>query len=142
MRLRELLTRFPKFMLTSGIGTVVDTIVLWFFSHFVFESYAGDYIVSPFISFECAVMTNFCCSFFFVWKDRVGDRRSAGVFFRKYLIYNASASIVFLLKLGILLLVEVISGWNVVVCNLLALCFSGLVNFSMGEWVIFRNHKS
>jgi hypothetical protein len=28
-----------------------------------------------------------------------------------------------------------------VVCNLAALCISGLINFSMGEWVIFRQKR-
>ncbi len=59
-------------------------------------------------------------------------------FFRKYLLYNFSASAVFLVKMGFLLLFEVIFGWDVVYCNLAALCISGIINFSMGEWVIFR----
>ncbi len=44
----------------------------------------------------------------------------------------------FLVKMGILLLIELLFGWNVVICNLAALCISGIINFSMGEWVIFR----
>lgn len=141
MNIKEPLSRFPKFLLTSGIGTAVDTAVLWLISHHVFHSYAGDYLLSPFISFECAVFTNFCCSFFFVWKDRIENRRSIGLFFRKYGLYNASATVVFLMKMGILLLIELFTGWNVVICNLCALCISGLMNFSMGEWVIFRKKK-
>lgn len=42
------------------------------------------------------------------------------------------------MKMGFLLLFEVIFGWDVVYCNLAALCISGIINFSMGEWVIFR----
>ena len=37
-----------------------------------------------------------------------------------------------------LLLFERIFGWNVVVCNLAALSLSGVLNFAMGEWVIFK----
>ena len=44
---------------------------------------------------------------------------------------------VFLLKMGFLLLIEVCFGWNVVWCNLAALCVSGAVNFVLGEWFIF-----
>ncbi len=107
------------------------------FSEHVFASYFGEYVVSPVISFECAVFVNFLCSWFFIWKDRVvtGSGKS---FFRKYLLYNFSASAVFLVKMGFLLLFEVIFGWDVVYCNLAALCISGIINFSMGEWVIFR----
>lgn len=136
MNAKDILIKIPKFIGSNLLGTVVDTAVLWVFSHYVFQSYAGDYLLSPLISFECAVFTNFLCSFFFIWKDRVDNRPR--YFFRKYLFYNLSSSGVFLIKMGFLLLVELISGWNVVLCNLVALCFSGMINFSMGEWVIFR----
>ena len=135
-RIRELAKKTPKFILSNVLGTVVDTAVLWLFSEHVFASYFGEYVVSPVISFECAVFVNFLCSWFFIWKDRVvtGSGKS---FFRKYLLSNFSASAVFLVKMGFLLLFEVIFGWDVVYCNLAALCISGIINFSMGEWVIF-----
>ena len=107
---------------------------------YVFHTYAGDYILSPFISFECAVSVNFCCSFFFVWKDRV-NRHEGRSFARKYLVYNLSSSLTFLLKMGVLLLLELCFGWNVVICNLIALCISGIINFSIGEWVIFKRRR-
>ncbi len=136
-RIRELAKKAPKFIFSNALGTVVDTAVLWLFSEHVFESYFGEYVVSPVISFECAVFVNFLCSWFFIWKDRV-VRGNGKSFLRKYLIYNFSASAVFLVKMGFLLLFEVIFGWDVVYCNLAALCISGIINFSMGEWVIFR----
>ena len=129
--------RFVRYVLTSGAGTVVDTAVLWCLSHFIFNTYVGEYIVSPIISFECAVLTNFTLYFFLIWKDRI-RRYTLKTFFRKYGVYNASATAVFLIKIGILLLIELFTGWNVVLCNIIALCFSGLINFSMNEWVIFR----
>ncbi len=141
MRLGELARKTPKFIISNMFGTVVDTAVLWLFSEYVFGSYAGKYIVSPVISFECAVFTNYMCSRFFVWKDRC-DGGGAGVFWRKYLFYNLSASAVFLVKMGFLLLFERLFGWDAVFCNLAALCVSGIINFSLGEWVIFRKKSS
>ena len=135
-----LLTRLPKFIGANAIGTLVDTAVLWLFSHFVFDSYIGEYIISPFISFECAVFSNFLFSFFFVWRDR-RYRNQQKAFIHKYIIYNISSSVVFLLKMCILLTLEAIFGWNVVICNLSALCISGLINFSLGEWVIFKQKR-
>ena len=132
-----LAVKIPKFIASNIVGTIVDTVILIFLSTYVFDSYVGEYIVSPFISFECAVLTNYLCSFFFVWKDRVKGL-AAKNFFRKYLLYNLSVTGTFVVKLGIILLLEVIFGWNVVICNLAALCFSGIINFSMGEWLIFR----
>ena len=133
--------KVSKFVVSNAMGTVVDTLVLWVCSHFIFADYGyvGEYLVSPLISFECAVFANFCCSFFFIWKDRV-EKGSLNYFFRKYVIYNLSASMTFMIKMGFLLLFEAIFGWNVVICNLAALCISGVLNFSLGEWVIFRKH--
>ena len=133
----ELAKRFPKFVGVNAIGTAVDTAVLWVFSHFVFDGYIGEYVISPIISFECAVLSNYLFSYFGVWRER----RSAGTFFWKYIMYNISSSLVFTMKLGVILLLERIFGWNVVICNLAALCLSGLINFSLSEWIIFRKKR-
>ena len=77
-RMSELAKRFPKFVGVNAIGTAVDTAVLWLFSHFVFDGYVGEYVISPIISFECAVLSNYLFSYFGVWRER----RSAGSFFR------------------------------------------------------------
>lgn len=136
-RKTEIVLRAPKFVLVNICGTAVDTAVLWLLSSRVSGSYAGIYLLSPFISFECAVFTNFCFAFLFIWRDRT-ERGDAKGFFRKYIYYNLSCTMAFLLKMGFLLLFELLFGWNVIICNLIALCISGIINFSMGEWVIFR----
>ena len=99
----EIVRKIPKFVLANLSGTAVDLAVLWIMSHFIFHSYSGDYLLSPLISFEAAVFSNYCFSFFFIWKDRTRGKGSAG-FFRKYIVYNLSASLVFLVKMGFLLL--------------------------------------
>lgn len=136
-RISGLVKRFPKFVGVNAIGTIIDTAVLWLFSHFVFDGYVGEYVISPVISFECAVMSNYLFSYFGVWRER----RSAGSFVLKYIMYNISSSLVFTMKLGVILLLERLFGWNVVICNLAALCLSGLINFSLSEWVIFRKKQ-
>lgn len=133
----EIALRLPKYVLVNSAGTVVDTAVLWLVSHYLFQSFAGEYLLAPLISFECAVFFNFLFSFFFVWKDRV-DMRNVKTFFRKYLLYNLSCTMTFLLKMSFLLMLKYLFGWNVVICNLIAICISGIVNFIMNEWVIFR----
>ena len=140
-RLRNLLKRFLGYFSASLLGTAVDTGVLWVCSHLLFSgSYFGRNVLSPIISFECAVFTNFCSCYFFVWKDRI-SQRSTRSFFRHYAAYNASCTGGFLLKLGLLQLVVLITGLDVVYCNLIALCFSGIFNFLMNDQVIFRNRK-
>lgn len=129
--------RLPKFIGVNVLGTAVDTIVLWVFSHYILKGYVGEYIISPVISFECAVLSNYIFSYFGIWKER----RTTGTFFKTYIIYNISSSLVFLMKLGIILLLERLLGWNVVLCNLAALCLSGIINFFLNELVIFRKKQ-
>lgn len=133
----ETALRIPKYVLVSAAGTVVDTVVLWLVSHHIFHSFAGEYLLSPFISFECAVLFNFICSFFLIWKDRM-DIGNARTFISRYLLYNLSCTMTFLLKMGLLLFFKFLFGWDVVICNLVALCVSGIVNFVMSDRVIFR----
>ncbi len=59
-----ILNRIPKFAIGNLLGTLVDTLVLWLFSHFVFNGYVGEVIVSPIISFEFAVFANFLFSYY------------------------------------------------------------------------------
>lgn len=139
------LIRYLKFAGTSAIGTIVDTLVLWFLSDIVFtKGYWGEYIISPAISFQCAVAINFTIFYFYVWKDRTRSREDASAkrFLKLYGAYNLSASTVFLLRLGILLAIEYISGWDVVICNLLAMCFSGITNFVINNILIFKDKKA
>ena len=133
----ETALRIPKYVLVSAAGTVVDTAVLWLVSHHIFHSFAGEYLLSPFVSFECAVLFNFICSFFLIWKDRM-DIGNARAFMSRYLLYNLSCTMTFFLKMGLLLFFKFLFGWDVVICNLTALCVSGIVNFVMSDRVIFR----
>ena len=133
----ETALRIPKYVLVSAAGTVVDTAVLWLVSHHIFHSFAGEYLLSPFISFECAVLFNFICSFFLIWKDRM-DIGNARTFISRYLLYNLSCTMTFLLTMGLLLFFKFLFGWDVIICNLTALCVSGIVNFVMSDRVIFR----
>ena len=94
-----LIRRLPKFIGVNIIGTVVDTTVLWVFSHYILSGYIGEYIISPIISFECAVLSNYLFSYFGVWKDRA-QKHNAKLFAQKYIMYNISSSAVFVFKLN------------------------------------------
>jgi putative flippase GtrA len=141
----KFLIRYAKFAGTSAVGSIVDTLVLWLLSDQIFTGgYWGEYIISPLISFQCAVSVNFMISYFYVWKDRTRKRSDASVrrFFRLYGAYNLSSSAVFLFRLGVLLLIERFFGWDVVICNLVAMCFSGIINFSINNLLIFKKKRS
>ncbi len=133
------LVRYVKFLGTSIIGTLTDMLVLWLLSDFAFtRGYFGEYILSPVLSFQCAVLVNFTIFYFYVWKDRVVSRRSMGFFVKRYVTYNLSCSGVFLFRLGTMLLIERFTGWDVLVCSIVAMCFSGILNFLLTNNVVFR----
>ena len=140
----QFLIRYAKFAGTSVVGSIVDTLVLWVLSDLIFtRGYWGEYIISPLISFQCAVAVNYMISYFYVWKDRTRKRSDASVrrFFRLYGAYNLSSSVVFLFRLGVLLLIERFFGWDVVICNLVAMCFSGIINFIINNLLIFKKKQ-
>ena len=146
----ELLLRFVMFSITSGVGTLVDLGVHWLLSsRFMPDRYWWTFWVSPVISFELAVITNFMIAYFWVWRERI-SHRSTRSFFRHYAGYNATATGVFFIKLlamqGFHLLLVAL-GWfqgktyEPVLCNLLALCISGCFSFVLNEFVVFRKKK-
>ena len=146
-RLSELLVRFAIYSVTSGVGTLVDLGVHWWLSaRFYPDSYLWGYWIAPVISFELAVLTNFLIAYFFVWRERI-SHRSTRSFFRHYAGYNATATGVFFVKLlimqGIHLLLAAL-GWfqdktyEPALCNLLAMCFSGVLSFVLNEFVVFK----
>lgn len=140
----RLVKRFIKFIGTSAVGSIVDTLVLWLLSDLVFnKGYFGEYIVSPVISFQCAVIVNFTLAYFYIWRDRTLERTGDGTqkIFKFFLVYDLSCSAVFLIRLGAMLLIGKFTGWDVVICNILAMCFSGLLNFTIENLVIFRKQK-
>ena len=138
----KLLKRYLKYAGTSIAGTLVDTLVLWLLSDFVFRDvYWAQYILSPAISFQCAVITNYLIFYFYVWRDRTKEDRSRHNFVRRFLAYDLSCTTVFLLRLLLLLMIERVSGWDVVVCNLIAMCFSGILNFVSNNLIVFRKRS-
>lgn len=136
-RFLDLARNVLRFIASNILGTVVDLGLMMILSAYVFHSYVGDYILTPFISFEGSVICNYLTSYFFVWKDRVRGR-DLKFFMQTGFVYAASMTGTFVVRLGLILVLELIFGWSVVYCNIVAMCFTGLMNFALGEWVIFR----
>ncbi len=141
-RIGQIGLRYLKFAASTLAGTAVDMLVLWVCSDLLLpEAYWAEYLLAPFISFECAVITNFSIAYFSVWKDRV-SARTIRSYLRHYAGYNLSCTGTFLFKMGILLLAERLFGWDVLWCNIFALCFSGIANFMLNEFVVFGNRRN
>ena len=139
-RHKATLRRFIGFSLCNTPGFLIEMLVLWLCSTYIFHHYAGIYIISPFIAFECAVIANFSCFSLFVWHDRISGLRFRGRLVR-LLAYNLSALGVYLLRLGIIQLLGLLWQLPVLLCDLLSLCFSGIINYVINDKVIFSNHR-
>ena len=128
--------RVGKFFLTNFIGTTIDTIVIFIFKEWVFHSYFFVYIITPIIGFEIAAINNYTISFFWVWKDRTVKKPKA--FLKSFLPYNLTVSSVFGVRLILIVIISKIVKLDVVFCNLIALIFSGLLNYFGLDKLIFR----
>lgn len=133
-----MIARYFKFMISRTAGTVVDTAVLWLLAHYIFSGgYLATYILSPIISFEAAVVSNFLLSYYWIWSSRI-DSRTHRSFWHHFVAFNISSLAGFGVKMIFLLLFERLFGWNVVLCNLVALCISGMLNFFLSDSLVFR----
>lgn len=132
--------RYGKFLLCNIPGTMVDLLVCWFFAHIVFHYYVGQYVISPLISYECAIVTDFVLCYFFVWGELIGPRRLR-TFWKHLIAYNLSAIGAFFLKDIIILLTEHLFEIDVIWCNAIAMTFSGSFNFFINERFNFRKKK-
>lgn len=137
MDYKGLTERFIKFALTSLVGAGVDFLVLWLLNRYLFSGYVLEYIVAPVISFEASVVVGFTANYYLIWYDRV-EVHNASAYFKRLAGYNVSCVGVFLIKMGLLLLLERCFGWSAFLCNVIARAISGLLNFVMGEKVIFK----
>lgn len=147
---KELLGKFVMFVLSSLVGTIVDLGLHWLLVSYVFRgNYWGSFWIAPTISFEVAAITNFCIAYFFVWTERI-SQHNVRSFFRHLAGYNATCIGAYIIKFitmqGIHFLF-VSLAWmqgrtlEPVLCNLLAMCFSGGFNFFMSEFVIFNKTR-
>lgn len=134
--------RFIKFSASTLVGTAVDTAVLWLCAHLWLEGYVGQRIIAPTISFLAATVANFIVAYRYVWRDRTRGvapiRISVFPYIRLYAAYLLTCIAGFLVKMLFLQFFSVLLSWDVVWCNLLALCFSGIFNFAVNDHYVFR----
>lgn len=131
---------YLQFVLSRLFGTGVDTLILWICSDFIFHGYWGQYVVSPIISFEFAVMSNFLWSYCWIWRSRL-DGRCMRDFWRRFVVFNLSSVVGFLVKMLFLLIFQKIFGWDVIYCNFAALLISGLFNYFCADLLVFRPRR-
>ena len=127
---------YLEFLVTRLFGTGVDTLVLWLCSTYLFTSHFGAYWISPVISFEFAVMSNYLWSYCWIWRKRITNKCAAN-FWGRFFIFNLSSVVGFLVKMLFLQIFAKLFEWDVVYCNWAALVISGLFNYFLADTVVF-----
>ena len=135
------LKRLLKYTLSNVAGSLVDNVVLWVFATYIFHTYTLRYVVSPIISFECSSFVNFLLAYNVIWRSRITTRTTRS-FLRHFAGFNISATGIFLVKLGLINVIATLSHWHPVICNIIALCITGIGNFAVNEFVIFKVKNS
>ena len=126
---------FIKFAIRGIVGAIVDTSVLWILTTLFFHSYFTEYILSPVISYEAGIAVTYIICYFWIWNHRVRNDRSS--FLRLFLAYNFALLISLVLKIGFLAVINELFHFHIVICNVIALCFSGSFSFFASEKYIF-----
>lgn len=134
------LLRFAFFTLTRTLGTVVDCGVVWLLADFVFEDYFLVNVLSPTISFEMAVFVNFLTGTYWVFNNRIDNGPKSSVV-KRFLKFNLSAILGYVVKLGVLNILVASLGWHTALCNFLALMVAGLLNYLLADKWVFKKNK-
>ncbi|HOR03139.1 MAG TPA: GtrA family protein [Candidatus Syntrophosphaera sp.] len=130
------LRKLISFHLIAWVGTLVNLAVLWL-THGVLKiplMFAGA------IAIEVAIIHNFTGHYFITWKDRVS--RSPKSYFLLLLRYNiVTASIDFVINLGILWLLTHFLGVHYMVANIAGQILGPLFKLLANEYLVFPKLK-
>ena len=126
---------FIKFSIRGIVGAIVDTSVLWILTTLFFHSYFTKYLLSPAISYELGIAITYIICYFWIWNHRVHNNKSD--FLKVFLKYNFALLLFLVIKLGLLTLIYELFHFHIIICNVLALCFSGIFSFFASEKFIF-----
>jgi len=132
--------RFIKFTIRGLVGTAVDTAVLLYLTTYAFKTYFAKYVLAPSISFEVGILVSYVIIYFWIWNHRVLNNFED--FFRRIPKYNLAVLFSFGVKLILLNTIKQVFHFDVVICNLIALFFSGFINFFTNEKIVFKEQKT
>ncbi len=122
-----------KFNAVGVIGIVVQVAALWIFRSW----FRLEYLLATGLAVEIAVIHNFFWHERFTWADRPAARTVQSlVRLAKFNASNGAVSIVGNVLLTRVLVGEI--GLNYIASNLFAIAVCSLVNFLMGDRIVFQ----
>ncbi len=136
MAKKKVLARLLQFHLVAWGGTLVNLGVMWLLK----GRLNVHVILAGALGIETAIVHNFTWHYFFTWRDRVD--RTAKDYFLRLVRYNlVTASIDFVVNLGILWALTTYAGVHYLVAHLAGMLAGPVFKFFANEFLIFRRGK-
>ncbi len=134
---RLYIKRILKFQMFNWLGTIVNFSVLWF----LHGKLNINLLISSVCAIELAIIHNFTWHYFVTWKERI--HRDLYDYFKRLLKYNLlTASIDFILNIGILWLLTEHFKVYYLLANLWAILAGPFFKFMINEFLIFNADKT
>ena len=134
---RLYIKRILKFQMFNWLGTIVNFSVLWF----LHGKLNINLLISSAIAIELAIIHNFTWHYFITWKERV--HRNFIDYIKRLLKYNViTASIDFILNIGVLWLLTEYFNVYYLLANFWAILAGPFFKFIVNEFFIFNAGKN
>ncbi len=127
--------RFARFNAVGALGIVVQLTAIWALT----DGAALPYLTATVIAVSAAVVHNFLWHLRWTWGDRPVTPKAAFGAFLRFASANGLVSLT-----GNLVIMTALTGGaglRPVVANVVAIAVCGLLNFWLGEQVVFRDHS-
>ncbi|MEM0383459.1 MAG: GtrA family protein [Candidatus Caldarchaeum sp.] len=135
MNLRSFFTtieivRFAKFAVVGVVGLVLNTVLLYVLTTFVFGERL--YLVAAVLSLEASILNNFLLNEYWTFKDRV----VSGGFFKRMLKFHGSRVLGAATSIVVLFLLTEYIGLHYLLSNLVGVVLGTAVNYLTSNfWV-------
>ncbi|MCS6770227.1 MAG: GtrA family protein [Candidatus Caldarchaeum sp.] len=126
------LLRFTKFALVGGVGLVVNTVLLYLLTTYVFGERL--YLAAAAISLEASILNNFLLNEYWTFRDRRGGKG----FLTRMLKFHGSRIVGAATSLVILYVLTDLLGLYYLVSNLIAVLLGTAVNYLTSNFWVWQ----
>jgi putative flippase GtrA len=132
-----MVVRFLRFNAVGALGIAVQVLTLWLLA----GPLHVHYLVATVIAIEVSVLHNFSWHHRWTWARQAAGGPPSHVFFRCVAFHAGNGLVSMLGSLALMPLFVGQLGMHYVVANLLAVACTGLLNFLLGDRLIFRRSQ-
>ena len=132
--------RFLRFNVVSVLGIGVRLLAAWA----LVNGLGLHYLIGTTLAIEASILHNFFWHRHWTWGPSVAPARGGGpaprdhVFFRCVAFHASNGLVTFLGAMVLMPMLVGSLGLHHLVANLIAICFTGLLNFFLGDRLVFR----